>query len=230
MKPLIDFDEERARDYQRRGHLFIPAYDTFHDLTLALLERSLGKSAQVLAVGTGWGKELVTLALAQPDWKLTGLDPSAAMVGLARQTLTQNGLAGRVTLVESQVADLPPVPTYDAITCLLVLHFLSPADQVNLLRQMALRLNPGGELVVVTLFGDPDTTEFHRQLDAWGKQAFRSGWGSLEEIQERQERRRRDLHWLSEDQITHMLWETGFHSPRRFFQALVVGGWIARKA
>lgn len=56
----------------------------------------------ILIVGAGGGMETRSLAEAQPDWRFTGVDPSPAMLDLARRTLAP--VADRVELLEVALA------------------------------------------------------------------------------------------------------------------------------
>nr|WP_281410078.1 class I SAM-dependent methyltransferase [Rhizobium leguminosarum] len=42
----------------------------------------------MLVVGAGGGLEIRAMAEARPDWRFTGIDPSPAMLELARQTIS----------------------------------------------------------------------------------------------------------------------------------------------
>ncbi len=93
----------------------------------------------------GAGLELAAMANAQPNWCFTGVDPSPAMLDLARQAALP--FADRVTLVAGTVDQSPP-ERFDGATCLLVLHFLDRDERLQTLREIRRRLQPGGRIVV----------------------------------------------------------------------------------
>ncbi len=112
----------------------------------------------LLVVGAGGGMEVATFLPANPGWRLTGVDPSAKMLALAQAEADRLGAAGRVTLVQGTVEDLPATACYDAATCIFVLQFL-PDDagalgKLALLRGVAQRLRPGAPLLLVTGVSD----------------------------------------------------------------------------
>lgn len=74
----------RYTDAARRK---VPGLDNLHRMTHLLLAEAAGPTAQILVLGAGGGMELTALALAQPGWTFTGVDPSAEMLTLAAQTL-----------------------------------------------------------------------------------------------------------------------------------------------
>jgi tRNA (cmo5U34)-methyltransferase len=61
------------------------------------------------------------MAEAQPTWRFTGVDPSPAMLDLARQTLAP--FADRVDLIQGSI-DQAPLGPFDGATCLLTLRHL----------------------------------------------------------------------------------------------------------
>src|SRR3546814_19758903 len=61
---------------------------------------------RLLVVGVGGGMETKAMAEVPPAWRFTGVDPSAAMLDLALQTLTP--FADRVDLVEGTIDQAPP--------------------------------------------------------------------------------------------------------------------------
>src|SRR3546814_9632328 len=67
---------------------------------------------RLLVVGVGGGMETKAMAEVPPAWRFTGVDPSAAMLDLALQTLTP--FADRVDLVEGPIDQAPPGPTPSA--------------------------------------------------------------------------------------------------------------------
>lgn len=123
----------------------VPGLADLHRMAMLLLAEEAPAEAHVLVVGAGGGLELVALATAQPGWRFTGVDPSPAMLDLARQALAP--FAERVQLVTGIIDQVPAGP-FDGATCLLTLHFLDRGERLRALREIHRRLRPGARLVV----------------------------------------------------------------------------------
>lgn len=80
----------------------VPGLTDLHRMATLLLDEQAPRAAHVLVVGAGGGLELVSLAAARPDWRFTGVDPSPAMLDLAREAVAP--FADRVQLVNGIVA------------------------------------------------------------------------------------------------------------------------------
>src|SRR5512135_2281243 len=131
----------RYADGPRR---FVPGLADLHRMTGILLAERVPQGARVLVLGAGGGQELRALAEARPDWTFVGVDPSAQMLGLARQTLGAS--IARIELVHGYIDDAPVGP-FDGAVCLLTLHFLDPAERLRTEREIRRRLVPGGPFV-----------------------------------------------------------------------------------
>jgi len=101
-------DLERARNYDRR----------------AMRERSLKRQKEVAAkinkyatkgelldIGCGTARMLMTLAKELPKMHFTGADVSEAMLSIARENIREAGLEGRISLVEASAEALDKFPT-----------------------------------------------------------------------------------------------------------------------
>ena len=62
----------------------VPGLADLHRMTMLLLSERAQQAAHILVVGAGGGMELKAMAEAQREWQFTGVDPSAAMLDLAR--------------------------------------------------------------------------------------------------------------------------------------------------
>ncbi len=83
----FDFDGDYGRAYEDLAHRVIPGYRTLFSMVAALADPVLPRGGRLLVVGAGTGIELATFRRARPDLHLTGVDPSAQMLALARQRL-----------------------------------------------------------------------------------------------------------------------------------------------
>ena len=123
----------------------VPGLRDLHRMTTLLLSEQATGAGQVLVVGAGGGLELVSMAAARSDWQFVGVDPSPAMLDLARAAVAP--FAERVQFVEGTVRQAPAGP-FDGATCLLVMHFLERSERLQTLREIHRRLRPGARLVV----------------------------------------------------------------------------------
>jgi tRNA (cmo5U34)-methyltransferase len=223
-----DFDEERARRYDQTARQTLPGYEDLHNMASSLLGVELGGEARVLVVGAGNGMELLTLAEQHPRWRLTGVDPSTAMLAVARERLQERGWTDRVQIHVGHAHELPETELYDAATCLLVIHHLSDeAEQRQLLLTISRRLKPGAPLVVAEMVGDPSSTQFQRLLAAWKLRQYTFG-APEEEIEHRAQTLSSVVSFRSEERLQDLLSTAGFGDMQRFFTAYFYGAWVAR--
>jgi SAM-dependent methyltransferase len=128
-----------------------PHYDALtagydHDVWLAALEqvalRHGLRGRRLLDVGCGTGKSF--LPLLRRGYQATACDLSPAMVRIARRRAR-----GRARLLVADMRALPPIGSFDLVTCLddALNYLLSDEDLAAALRAMARRLAAGGLLV-----------------------------------------------------------------------------------
>lgn len=227
----VNFDTTppiQASQYDDTISKLVPGYEAIFQMAQAHLQARLTSPAEVLIVGAGSGKELITFGPLHPAWSLTGVDPSANMLAVARAKIAQYNLQERVKLFQGLVADLPDTPAFDAATCILVMHFL-PDDgtKLALLSSIAARLKPGAEFILVDIFGGRD---FVRELGpVWRLHGEQMGLPT--ETVQRLEKAQNEFHSISETRTLELLEQVGFEKARRFYTALVYCGWVAtRKA
>jgi tRNA (cmo5U34)-methyltransferase len=100
----------------------VPGLHDLHRMAMLLIAEETAETAHILVVGAGGGMETKALAQSQPGWRFTGVDPSPAMLGLARQAVMP--FAERVDLLEGTVDQAPSGP-FDGATCLLTPHHIA---------------------------------------------------------------------------------------------------------
>lgn len=199
----------------------VPGLADLHRMTAQLLAERAPGPARMLVVGAGGGLELNAMAQARPDWRFTGVDPSPAMLDLARQTISP--YADRVELLAGTV-DQAPIAPYDGATCLLTLHFLDKGERLRTLREIRRRLKPGSALVIAhhtSPGGDPE-----RWLAR--SAAFANHAGLDRERAAASAKAMADrLPLLSPAEEEELLRESGFEEPALFYAALSFRGWVA---
>ena len=151
--PTAHFDTRPpvpTADYAQTVARVNVGYDLVFTLAHGALRALDRSNLRLLVVGAGGGAEIETFLPSNPGWSLTGVDPSHDMLALAQARTERLQLAPRVTLLRGTVEVLPTDATFDAATCLFVLHFLPDADKLALLRGLRHRLRPGAPLLVAT--------------------------------------------------------------------------------
>jgi tRNA (cmo5U34)-methyltransferase len=224
--PAPQFDAEMAAIYDENGpKRLVPGYAVFQQLTPLLLDAELADDAHVLVMAAGGGAELKAIGAARASWRLTGVDPSPAMLDLARSKLTP-AEAERTTLVQGYVADAPKGP-FDAATSCLVMAFL-PDDGAKLdyIQQIRRRLRPGGPALFVEMAPPPTPQGWARFLQLYDLYARRMG--ADESLIARATAAQQHLHHAPAERQAALLEEAGFKNVETFFKALFIQGWIAR--
>lgn len=122
---------------------------------------------RLLDVACGTGRFLRQLAAALPDARLTGLDLSAWYLQEAREQLSS---VRHLSLVEHDAEALPfRDRTYDALTCIYLIHEVPPRARTEILAEMLRVLVPGGLCVLVDAVQLVDHPELEPVLDAFHK-------------------------------------------------------------
>ncbi|GGG33717.1 class I SAM-dependent methyltransferase [Hymenobacter glacieicola] len=201
----------------------VPGFGDLHRMALLLLAECVPPHGQVLVLGAGGGLELKAFAESQPSWLFTGVDPSAEMLQLARATL--GPLLAQVRLHEGYI-DTAPAELYDAATCLLTLHFLSPEQRLDTLRQLRQRLKPGAPLVVAHHSFSQQPDQAQRWLARYAAFAVAAGVAPVQAEKAAAAIRAR-LPVLSPQQDEELLREAGFTDISLFYAGFTFRGWVA---
>ena len=227
----IEFDRDRANQYDLDIRKAIPGYESLHGMAHSLLQTSLNKSARLLVVGSGTGMELVNYAQLNPEWSLTGVDPSTEMMAIAKEELLSVDLQEQVNLHTGYVDSLPETEAMDAATLILVMHFL-PDDgaKLELLKNIARRLKPGAKLIIADLYGDKSAAYFEQFTKAWKSLYFSKLDGEIREKAEAnfQNSISNSIYFVTEARIIQLLQMAGFNDVIKFYNAFLFGGWIAK--
>jgi demethylmenaquinone methyltransferase/2-methoxy-6-polyprenyl-1,4-benzoquinol methylase len=119
--------------------------------TAAALE--LGAGGKILDLATGTGDLALALLARYPDATLVGVDPSAAMLAIARDKFERRALASRTELRVGVAEELPfEAAQFDAVTIAFGLR--NVPDRQRALGEMARVTRPGGRIAVLEL-GEP---------------------------------------------------------------------------
>lgn len=213
-------DRSAVASYATETPRKVPGLADLHRMTMLLLGERAPGAAHVLVVGAGGGLELVSLATARPDWRFTGVDPSPAMLDLARAAASP--FAEQVQWVDGTVDQAPAGP-FDGATCLLVLHFLPQSERLQTLQQIHRRLKPGARLVVA--HHAPPEGQAQRWLTR--SAAFASATPADQANAATGKLMADRLSLLAPDEEEDLLRASGFVEVEQFYAALSFRGWVA---
>lgn len=233
----MSWDHPEVYRYEETIALKIPGYAHLYEMTDRLIAAHLNttpwngtdRAAELLIVGAGGGQELVTLGSRHQDWALTGIDPSARMLEIAKARVERAALSPRVSFVSGTVGQLPRGREFDAATCLLVLHFVRGLSQKkDLLCQIARRLKPGAPFCLASINGEPGTAAFGMQMQAWRSHMLDNGI-SAQEWERFAASIGRESDPVPSSSVLELLDEAGFIQPIRYFGSYFVEAWYAVK-
>lgn len=211
-------DPAAVASYAADARRKVPGLADLHRMTALLLAEHAPDDARVLVLGAGGGLELASMAAARAGWRFTGVDPSDAMLDLARAAVAPH--ADRVALVTGLIDAAPPGP-FDGATCLLTLHFLPRDERLRTLQALRGRLRVGARLVVAhhVALGDDGSRWLARSA------AFGSADPAAAEATGRMMAQRLPL--LTPAAEEDLLREAGFVAVEMVYAALSFRGWVA---
>ncbi|QIO36751.1 class I SAM-dependent methyltransferase [Bradyrhizobium sp. 1(2017)] len=216
-------DPQAVARYTEGPPRFVPGYNAMLSMAAILLAERARDDARILVLGAGGGLELKTFAQAQPGWSFDGVDPSAAMLGLARQTL--GSLAPRAHLHQGYVDDTPDGP-FDGASCLLTLHFVDVAERRRIAAEIRRRLKPGAAFVAAHLSAPNGDEERPLWLSRYS--AFLTASGvEPEQATAARNAVTNHLEILTPAQDEAILREAGFSEPTLFYTGFTFRGWVA---
>jgi tRNA (cmo5U34)-methyltransferase len=180
--------------------------------------------AAVLVAGCGTGAELIEARSQRPDWHLTALDPSAAMLSVARERL---GSTGGIEWEQARVEDLQALDHFHGALAVLVLQSLpDDGSKLAFLTALARTLQPGGQLVLVDLM-QPERSALRNQLEeAWS--AFQQASG-LQVPSDVLASVAHGLHPIGTGRLTALADAAGFTDPAPVFRALAFEGFLLQR-
>lgn len=221
MNPFAD--PQAVARYAEGPPRLVPGFASLQRMAELLLAERAPDDARVLVLGAGGGLELRAFAETRPGWTFDGVDPAAAMLDLATQTL--GPLASRVQLHQGDIDDAPDGP-FDAATCLLTLHFIPLDARRQTLAAVRQRLKPGAPFVVAHFSIPQGEGELDRWMSRYAAFAVASG------IEPEQAERARvgiaaQLPILTPEQDEALLREAGFSDIALFYAAFTFRGWVA---
>jgi SAM-dependent methyltransferase len=231
---LLDFEGDYGRDYNARIRSLIPGYDAIQEIAAAALRGLKPDARSVLVVGPGSGMELPGLFDAMPKARFTLVEPSEQMRGFCSALIEQLGGAERVqwgppsletadAMVEGSALD----QSFDAVVSHNVLHVLAPAQQQELLQQMAARLAPGGCLLLSSYSESPGCN-----LKLWmaiARARFAALGLDAQTVNEVMASRNTKVFSMDPVRLEQTLLEAGLEAPVVLVQALFNRLWLIQR-
>ena len=216
-------DPQAVARYTEGPPRFVPGYNAMLSMAAILLAERAREDARILVLGAGGGLELKTFAQAQPRWSFDGVDPSAAMLALAGQTL--GPLASRARLHRGYIDDAPEGP-FDGASCLLTLHFVDVEERRRIASEVRRRLKPRAAFVVAHLSAPEGNEERPLWLSRYS--AFLAASGvEPEQAAAARNAVTNHLEILTPAQDEAILREAGFSEPTLFYTGFTFRGWVA---
>jgi ubiquinone/menaquinone biosynthesis C-methylase UbiE len=120
--------------------------------TIALLNPQFNEN--ILDIGCGTGSLSLQIAAKIGDGIVTGVDPDASMVQFAREAIDRNQVAN-FRVMQADATQLDFLEEFDAVFSNIVLHWVPNVPK--LFQVLYAALNPGGRLVITTLYNDRST-------------------------------------------------------------------------
>ena len=214
------FGAQGATEYDARISTLVPGYTVLHEVSAAVLHARLPEYARVLVVGAGTGAEILALAQKRPDWRFTALDTSADMLAMASQKCAAKGIH-QVDFFHGLVADLPMSEPYDAVLCLLVMHFISGVrEKQAFLCSIARHTKMGAPLLLCDLMQGDDT-----ERAAMAEYAVAHGLPEQFTAALKQ-RLSHEFFVLTELEWVDLATQSGFRQPLPYFRALGFAAYI----
>lgn len=222
------FGPERAAHYDAQTSVALAGSQAVYELGVSALTAQLDgqDTASLLFVGLGTGAELVPYTrFGVPGWRFTGVEPSDAMLDVARKRLEAEGLLSRTHLHLGELHTLPPGPPFDGAQMMGVLHHVEGDEaRLGLLREVTRRLKPGAPFVLGCRVGkDPELTNV--ELRRW------RAYGVPPEQLEHRRRLFQEMRPIESDAaLFAMFTRVGLVTPRPIFLSLQFKVFLARLA
>lgn len=216
-------DPQAIADYAQRPPRQVPGFADMQRMSLLLMAERSPPDARVLVLGAGGGLELGLFAQEQPGWRFDGVDPSGAMLQLARQRLQPH--LSRVRFHEGYIDDAPAGP-FDAACSLLTLHFIERDERRRTLTRLHERLRPGAPFVSAHFSFSQESPQRERWLSRYAAFAASCGVAPADALRASRTIGAR-LPILSPVEDEALLRDAGFTDIEVFYAGFGFRGWVA---
>jgi tRNA (cmo5U34)-methyltransferase len=142
------FDERVAKVFDNMVSRSVPFYNEVQRIQSDLIMDFLPEDSGVvcdLGCSTGTTIEYLTKHQKCPEsTQFIGYDNSESMLDQARDKLSEQIAAGKVSLITADLSRLPKLPVCNAVILNWTLQFVRPIDREQLLKNIYEALRPGG--------------------------------------------------------------------------------------
>jgi tRNA (cmo5U34)-methyltransferase len=220
MKPFSD--PKAVTRYAEGPVRLVPGFESLQRMVMVLLAERAPADARILVLGAGGGLELKAFADAQPGWRFDGVDPSASMLDLARETL--GPLISRAELHQG-IIDAAPEGPYDAATCILTMHFIEKTERLRTLREVHRRMKPDAPFAVAHFSFPQDPAGRDLWMSRYAAYAVASGVEPTQ-MEKAREAIGETLPILAPEDEERLLVAAGFHDVTQFYMGFAFRGWV----
>lgn len=224
------FDAKRASSYEDRVRQVVPGYEALHDLCYLLLNQQIGSGGHILVAGCGSGTDVLSLARECPERTFTAFDPSPDMVEMAKVRISEAALIDKTHLINGTIDEIDSGSAFDAAILMLVLHFVpdqdGPLGKAHLLRAIGDHLKPSSPLFFAEALADRSNPDFDTDMDLW-RQIMRLA--GMDPVAEEKGFKKivSQMPLIGEGRLKELLDQAGFNSPKLFYKAHMIHGWVA---
>ncbi|MFG2358656.1 carboxy-S-adenosyl-L-methionine synthase CmoA [Streptomyces sp. NPDC048521] len=166
----------------------VPGYLMLQDYMCRLLETLPEPPRTILDIGCATGTSMALLSKRFPGVQLIGYDDSSAMLAKAEQNLSKfadNGTSFEFR--QEDVCEVEAFPEADAVVLNLTLQFIRPTRRLDLLRQLAAAIRPGGALILAEKVLEADSGFTRRLISAHHEFKREQGYSDLEIARKRED-------------------------------------------
>ncbi|AFY02531.1 class I SAM-dependent methyltransferase [Bdellovibrio bacteriovorus] len=225
---MKNFDTAVAQDYDQDIRRKIPGYDLIQDLLASVLHTEFASAPHLLVAGSGTGEEMLRLGTQHPDWRMDGIEPSAAMIATAVSRTQKTKFKSNLRFFESTIQDYHTDEMYDGALSVLVSHFLPDDGQKEkYFAALAGMLKLGAPLIVIDMMkqADPVGDKHIASTYFWAKYN-----GMPEDALRNFPLRLRSMFFpITEDRLREICAPYGLIVEGKFVQSLSTQGFILRK-
>ena len=225
----FEFDDKVAAVFDDMIERSVPAYRSLVALTGLLAEQYFKENTRVYDLGCSLGATSLAIAhrLQQREFKLIGVDNSAAMLSRCQENINAAGLGNKISLEEQDIRQVV-FSNASVITLNLTLQFVPPEDRQQVINNIFGGLNSGGIFVMSEKICQADTASESLLTDLY--YAFKRANG-YSELEVNQKRSALEKVLIPETVEAHMqrFRTAGFSQTGVWFQAFNFAGFYAIK-
>lgn len=224
--PIVEkFNSLSVEHYDANKLVLAPIQNTLNFL-IDLALKDLPEDARILCVGVGTGADIIDLAKNHKGWRFVGIEPAESMIEGCKMKLRREGLEDRCELFRGYLSDFRADTKFDAVTNLLVMHFIKDMEiRKQMYIDMYNVLKDGGHMIVEEISGDVNSSEFDSLVVNW---ATLNGKLEDKEVDIMKKMYKESLPILHPLETERLMKEGGF-KPVLFFQSLLFRAWHCKK-